>query len=251
MSALPPSPHTGAVSASGAADRTATGDPFSPGLRRAAAATGILAAVLLVLSVAVNASDVPDFLAPAGEYAAYAREHESDLKLGGLLLLLSSFALVFYAGVIRSALGESETAARGFVRLGYVVLAGLTFGATCFALGATTQAVVGGLGDGGEPEVAKTLTLLGGALVAAGMMGFAAALDAAGFIILRTRAFPAWLGWLALVSAVFFLLTAFYVLDPSDDENVFGAFFPLAFLTFLVWLVATSVTLIGRAGRDR
>jgi hypothetical protein len=245
MSAVPPNePIPPATPAA-----TAPADPFSPGLQKLAASSGIAAAVLMFVSVIVNSAEVPDFTAPAAEWAQYVADDGDAAKLGGFLLLLASFFLVFYAGIIRAALGTGEAATRGFVRLGFIVIAGLTLAATCFGLGGAMTATLGAL-EGAEPEVAKTFGHLSGAVFAPGMLGLAAALDAAGFIILRTRVFPAWLGWVALASAVFAFLTSFFALDAANDDNVFGIFYPLAFLTLLVWLIATSILLIQRVGRE-
>jgi hypothetical protein len=247
MSAVPPPPP--APQPSGATAVATPADPFSPGLQKVAALSGLTAALLLLASILVNSAETPDFTAPAAEYAQYVSDEGDAAKVGGFLLLLSSFFLVFYAGVVRSALGSGEAAARGFTRLGYIVLAGLTMTATCFGLAGALTATLGAL-EGAEPEVVKTIGQLGGAVFAPGMLGLAAALDAAGFIILRTRVFPVWTGWVALVGALFAFLTAFYALDVSDDDSIFGAGYPLASLAFLIWLIATSILLFQRVGRE-
>jgi hypothetical protein len=248
MSAVPPPPPppSGAVSATAV---TEPRDPFAPGLQKAAAASGIAAALLLLIAFIVNSAETPDFNAPVAEYAEYVRDEGDAMKLSGFLLALSAFSLVFYAGVIRSALGAHEAAARGFTRLGYIVLAGFTLAATCFAIGGALLAAAGASGAG-EPEFQKLYTNLSGAAFGGAVVGLAAALDAAGFIILRTRAFPAWLGWVALAGALFWFLTLFYFLDVADDESIFGIGFPLGFLALFVWLIGTSVLLVGRVGRD-
>jgi hypothetical protein len=248
MSALPPDPHGATAASATAAPRQA--DPFSPGLQKAAASSGIATAFLLLIAFIVNSAETPDFNAPAAEYAQYARDEGDAMKVSGMLIVLSAFFLVFYAGVIRSALGAGEIATRGLVRLGFIVLGGFTLAATCFALGGAMQAAAGAA-EASEPEVQKVFANLAGACFAASVVGLAAALDAAGFIILRTRVFPAWIGWLSLAGALFWLLTIFYLLDVADDESIFGIGFPLGFLALFVWLIATSVMLIGRAGRDR
>jgi Domain of unknown function (DUF4386) len=249
MSAVPPPPPAPQPSGATAATAATPSDPFSPGLQKLAASSGLVAALLILVAFIVNSAETPDFNAPAAEYLEFARDEDSAIKLSALLLLLSSFFLVFYAGVIRSALGAGEEAARGYVRLGFIVLAGFTFAAACIAIASTIQAS-GGAAVDSEPEVVKTYANLSGAAFAASMMGFAAALDAAGFIILRTRVFPVWLGWVALAGALFSLLTAFYILDVADDESIFGLFYPLAFLMWFIWLVATSILLIQRVGRE-
>ena len=224
-------------------------DPFPAGLQRVAASSGLGAAVLILVSFFVNSAETPDFNAPAAEYVQFVAEHDGAIKLSSVLILLAAFLLVFYAGILRSALGSGEEETRGFTRLGHIVLAGLTLAAAGLAIGATIGASYGA-SEGSEPEVVKTYANLSGAAVAAGMMGFAAALDAAGFIILRTRVFPAWLGWVALVGAVCSLLTAFFALDVADDDNIFGLFYPLGFLALFIFLVATSIILTRRVGAE-
>ena len=66
-------------------------------------------------------------------------------------------------------------------------------------------------------------------------------LAAAGGVNLRTRCLPRWLGWFALVTAPFLL--------ASVSVAMAG---PPVFLLGLVWIVATSVTLVLRpdAGRS-
>ena len=219
-------------------------DLFSPGLQKFAFSSGIAAAVLLLVAFIVNSAEVPEFNAPAAEWAQYVDEEAGAIKLSGFLIAVAAFQLVFYAGVIRSALGEAEIAARGFARLALIVLAGLTFAAACFAIGGTTQAGFGA-SEGSEAEVIKVYGNVSGACFAAGAMGLAAALDAAGLVILRTRVFAAWLGWVALASSVFWFLTAFNLLDVNED-TIFGLGYPLGFLTLFVWLCGTSIALIRR-----
>lgn len=240
-SVTPPTPATPAT--------PAPADPFPAGLQRVAALSGAAAGLLILVAFIVNSAETPDFNAPAAEYARFAAEEDSAIKLSSFLLLLGSFLLLFYAGVVRSALGHGEQAARGFTRLAYIVLAGLTFAAAGLALAATTQAMWGA-SEGSEPEVVKTYANISGAAAAASIMGFAAALDAAGFIILRTRVFPVWLGWVSLVGAFFFLVASLFVLDVADDESIFGIGYPIGFLALLIWLVGTSVLLARRVGAE-
>jgi hypothetical protein len=228
---------------------TAPADPFPTGLQRVAALSGVGAALAMILAIVTNSSETPDFNAPAGEWAQYVTDESSALQLSGFFLMLAGFFLIFYAGVIRSALGGAENAARGFVRLGFIVLGGLVVGGLAFALGGSIQAMQGGL-ENGEPELAKAYGHLSGAVVAASAMGLAAALDAAGFIVLRTRALPVWTGILALVASVFLFLTTFYALDTGNDENIFGFAYFLGFLLTVIWLIATSIILTQRIGRE-
>ena len=67
--------------------------------------------------------------------------------------------------------------------------------------------------------------------------------------ILTTRALPAWLGWLAGVTGLLLVVSLGAVFDDSQ-EGVLGFAGFGGFLFFLVWVLATSVVLLLRAGRD-
>jgi predicted membrane metal-binding protein len=63
-------------------------------------------------------------------------------------------------------------------------------------------------------------------------------LAAAGGVILSTRCLPRWLGWWALVTAPLLLATV-----------PFATSAPPTFLLALIWIVATSITLVVRGDR--
>jgi hypothetical protein len=74
-------------------------------------------------------------------------------------------------------------------------------------------------------------------------------LGAAG-AILSTRALPVWLGWLAALTAVLLLVSLAGVFEDPTDEGVLSFAGFIGFVLLLVWLLATSVVLLLRAGRD-
>jgi hypothetical protein len=68
--------------------------------------------------------------------------------------------------------------------------------------------------------------------------------------VLSTRTFPVWLGWLAALIAVLFLVSIAAVFDMSEDENSFLGIIGFAgFVLTLVWILAASILLVMRAGR--
>ena len=67
--------------------------------------------------------------------------------------------------------------------------------------------------------------------------------------ILTTRTLPAWLGWLAAVTGLLLVVSIGAVFDDSE-EGVLGFAGFGGFLLFLVWVLATSIVLLMKAGRD-
>jgi hypothetical protein len=97
-------------------------------------------------------------------------------------------------------------------------------------------------GGNANPVVSRAVTAgaAGPYLIAA--MGFAALLMAGEVLTLRTGVFARWIGVVALVGAVSFLITFLTVLDGTTDGSPFGyGFFP-GVVALVIWTIATSVT---------
>jgi hypothetical protein len=76
-------------------------------------------------------------------------------------------------------------------------------------------------------------------LVAA--MGFAALLMAAGLLTLRSGVFARWVGIVALLGAISFLITFLALIAGLGEDSVFGfGFFP-GVLALVIWSIATSI----------
>jgi hypothetical protein len=97
-------------------------------------------------------------------------------------------------------------------------------------------------------QTAGVLTDLGYALLALANAPIAVMFGALGIGILRSRALPAWLGWLSLTAACTSALLAFAVVAPT------GALAPQGWLSYslypvsIVWLTATGVVLLRTNG---
>jgi hypothetical protein len=95
-------------------------------------------------------------------------------------------------------------------------------------------------GADADPVVTRAVTAgaAGPYLIAA--MGFAAFLLAGGVLTLRTGVFARWIGIVALVGSVSFLVTFLTALDGTTDGSPFGyGYFP-GVVALVVWTVATS-----------
>ncbi|HJU46766.1 MAG TPA: hypothetical protein VJ689_01430, partial [Gaiellaceae bacterium] len=72
-------------------------------------------------------------------------------------------------------------------------------------------------------------------------MGFAAFLVPAGLLTLRSGVFSRWIGVVALVGGVAFLVTFIAVLDGLGQDSLFGfGFFP-GVLALVIWSIAASI----------
>jgi hypothetical protein len=72
-------------------------------------------------------------------------------------------------------------------------------------------------------------------------MGFAAMLAAAGLLTLRTGVFARWIGIVALLGALSFLITFLALLQGTSEDSVFGYGFLPGVLTLTIWSIATSL----------
>ena len=102
---------------------------------------------------------------------------------------------------------------------------------------------------GDDPAVLRTLVVLdncvGAAIVPAGVAMFLGATGA----ILTTRALPAWLGWLAGVTAVLLVVSLGGVFDDRRKASSGSPVSPGS-CSSLVWVLATSIVLLMKAGRE-
>lgn len=92
-----------------------------------------------------------------------------------------------------------------------------------------------------NPQLHEALDKMNSVAYIATMLPLGVLMAAAAIVILRTRALPRWLGWMAALTAPALLVNGMFL----DAE--FGP----AFLLFLLWTAITSVVLVLRAGEPR
>ena len=74
-------------------------------------------------------------------------------------------------------------------------------------------------------------------------MGFAALLMAAGLVTVRSGIFARWIGIVALLGAISFLITFLAVIAGLGEDSLFGfGFFP-GVLALVIWSIATSLAM--------
>jgi len=207
---------------------------------RYGAATGIVFVVLLVVAFIVMTSP-PDLDAPADEFALYFADHQDAINTSVVLGTLSLLAFIWFAGTLVSAL----RVAAGSPRVPTIAFGGAIVAVASFFVGLTALAVAAHRPAEVSPEITRALYdtfVLAGV---PGIAGLAALFGATALAILRTDLLPAWLGWMAAVTAVLQLL-GFGVLYTDTGafagDGALGVFLP--FLAGLATILALSIVLI-------
>jgi len=87
------------------------------------------------------------------------------------------------------------------------------------------------------------------AVLTIGNIPFAVMLIATAVVSLRTKAFPAWLGWLSAGTAAVHLAAAFGIVAGSGLLSSGGSVSYVAYALMVAWILATTIIMIGRIGR--
>ena len=216
-------------------------DTLPPSWQRLLALSGVVFAVLFLVGWFASGGDAPDYAAGDQEWTEWAKDNEWRSRIGAFAMLLAGFVFLHFVGTIRSVLGTAETSVRGSAQLARVAFAGALIGiagmttAIVMVSAATTE------GADANPVVSRAVatSLAGPFLLSA--MGFAALLAAAGLLTLRSGVFARWVGIVALLGAISFLITFLTLIAGTGEDSVFGfGFFP-GVLALVIWSIATSI----------
>jgi hypothetical protein len=209
-----------------------------------AAAAGAIA-IVLFLAGSLVIGERPRFDAAGAEVARFLEERRSRIQSGSALLALAAPFLVWFLATVASLAGAAGEGAR---RAGSVAYGcGLVF--LALFLADVTTLVVGALRPGTSPELAVALRDF--EFLAMGMAAplGAGVLAACAVLVLRHGAvWPDWVGRLAAVAAVAYLLrvgTLFTTTGALAADGVLGLLVPVVALAG--WILVASVVLVGRA----
>ena len=217
-------------------------DTLPPSWQRLLALSGVVFAVLFVLGWFLSGGNAPDYAAADQDWTKWAEDNQWKSRIGAFLMLLAGFVFLHFAGTIRSVLGSAETTVHGSVQLARVAFAGALTGITGITMAIVMIAAAATEGANADPGVSRAVAgaaAAGPYFVAA--MGFAALLGAAGLITLRSGVFARWVGIVALLGAVSFLITFFALIQGTSEDSVFGYGFLPGILALAIWSIATSI----------
>jgi hypothetical protein len=193
------------------------------------ALAGLVFVVLVVVGALIpGAPPSPDD--SVREIGDYYTDHTGAIKAGAFLTGLAAVAFLWFLGSLWSTLRRSDDTRRLATIATGGGIVGLILAVTGFALNATVAIALdtGGATQGVNP---KFIYLLSGVIGGMGNFGVAVLVAATGVAILRTRAFPVWLGGPSLVLAVAWVVAGLVVTTDAT------AIFTLGFIVFLLWLI--------------
>jgi hypothetical protein len=119
-------------------------------------------------------------------------------------------------------LGRAESQFGGFGQLARVAFWGGVIGIAGIAMASVTLAAASTNGPDVDPVVSNAVATAAGGPFLVAAMGFAAFLMATGLLTPRTGVFARWIGVVALLGAVCFLITFLTVVDGTTDGSPFG-----------------------------
>lgn len=192
--------------------------------------TGALAVILLFAGL-IGSGDTPDTDASVAKIVTYYADHDGDLSREAVLLAIAGLLLLLFASALRSALASGEPRPSTWSNAAFAGV--ISYAVGVFAVAGLALAF-SELPDGAAPTVVQTMHVISNDMFFPVMGGSAVMLVASGAAILRGAPLPRWLGWVAIVLGVISLTPA--------------AFF--GFMLGFLWLIAVSVLLVLRAGRE-
>jgi hypothetical protein len=216
-------------------------DALQPSWHRLLALSGVAFAVLFVIGWFASGGNTPDYQAADSDWTQWADDNQWNSRIGAFAMLLATFVFLYFVGTIQTVLGTAETTVRGAAQLARVAFAGGLIGIAGLTTAIVTIASATSEGADVDPVVTRAVaTALAGPFLLAAM-GFAALLLAAGLLTLRTGVFARWVGIVAVVGAISFLITPLTVIAGLGEDSAFGfGFFP-GVLALVIWSTATSI----------
>jgi hypothetical protein len=209
------------------------------GLRRLGAASGVAYLVVSAVGNGMATSGQPGVLASGEEILAWYKANTGPAITVGIGLEFLGFAafvffLAYLYGVLRDAEGQG----------GWLATAALGGGLLAVAVKLASYGSMWALitrRDVLSAEAARTLTDLGSGAFFASWFTHGIFLLAASAVALQTGVLPRILGWLGLVLGVGCVVA---IMAPTAGPAV------VPYLLSGLWVVAVSVVLLRRAGRE-
>ena len=195
------------------------------------ALTGAVWAVLAVVGIVTSGGETPNGESSPAKVISYYSKHSSEIKLSAVFFSLAFLFFLLFCGTLRSFFRRNP-ANEGL--------------ATLMLVSGATVTVAAGIGGGVELGIAKNIHDLTPAAAQALnvvenevflpvlIAGFVFSL-CNGIAILRGALLPRWLGWVAIVIAIVFLV------PPAG----FGGL-----LALILWSAVVSIIMFLRFDRD-
>lgn len=164
--------------------------------------TGVLFVILVIVSFAVAGDEPPDTDEGAQAVFDFYNENDGSVVAGALVQGLAAAVFLFFAGILRTALREAPGARGTLAGISFagaiVFVTGIAIdGAITFALAAEADT------EGFDPVALQAMFGLWSNDWLPFAVGLLTFMIATGMAIIRTGVLPRWLGWAAIVIAIF------------------------------------------------
>jgi hypothetical protein len=208
------------------------------------AATGIVFVVLSLVGFIVFPTP-PDLNSPAQDWASYFLGHHDGVRASIVLLAVAMFFFIWFLGTLTSVL----RIATGTPRLPSIAFAGGILGAACLLVGLSAEAVAAFRPQGVDPLITRAMNDIFVMVGVAAIPAFVAFFAATAVVILRTGAFPAWVGWLLVIAAAVQPLTFGALFTKSGafaGDGALGFFVPLIVAFVAIFALSALLTAWAR-----
>jgi hypothetical protein len=193
--------------------------------------TGVVWGVLAILGVVLGGGETPEGDATPAKVVHFYVAHTSEIETSGILFTIAFLAFLFFVGSLRAFL-RREPAAEPLATLALVA--------------AVAVAVAAGIGGGIElglaqninhvtPQVAQAANLVSREVFLPVLVGGCVFGISSGIAILRGAPLPRWLGWVAIVMGIVF------VIPPI----IFAAF-----ILVIVWSILVAIVMVRNYAAD-
>jgi hypothetical protein len=187
-----------------------------------------------------------DFGDPAAEVARYYREDQREVQVSVALWSAGLFFFLWFLGALRNLLRSAEGAPGTLSTVAFG--AGLLL-AAFLGLTAAFVAAAAARPDELDPELTRMIDDLTFLVLGPGSFAVVGFLLASALVVLRSEAMPAWLGGLALISAVAQALSVGIVFTDRAPFGGSALFHLVGLMGLLAWVLAVSIVLLIRSGQ--
>ena len=211
---------------------------------RWSAVSGLGALALAGVAVVFERS-TPDPNPSAAEVVDFYVDNRSALLVQSLLFVLSAGLFLWFVAGLRGHLARAEGHTDRVASIAYA--AGIAWITVEMAVQAPQIALARAAAGGLDQRVAVVVNDVGLALATIADVPVAVMVACVGVLSLRTRVFPAWVGWLSVVVAALHLVAWFGVTSDSDPLAPGGWVTFVVYPAFVLWLLAVIVAMLRPA----
>lgn len=212
--------------------------------QRLGALSGFLFVALTVATI--FEPEEPDADEPTSTIAQAISDDRTAHILFTYIAEIGAVVFILFVAALWSMLRRAEPAAGASM---VALMGGLGFSVVEIGRHGAFLALVEAADKEREPAAIRALLELDNTLFTGSLFALVAFYVGVALSVIPLRSLPVWLGWSAAALALLFAIAALGIFSEDYDGPLFGILLPLGLLAHLLWLLATSVVMLLRAGR--